>query len=239
MPGSFRAPLPPAPLALHSHFAAHCLHGTDLHDPTWLRIREAEISESQVNTSGPVSHLCRHGRIQPCRPKMDRPANDPRPRLLAASPRRQRSLSDKKRTASRETDVTWRRAPGTGVTACIAPRAWARGSPWPTSKRELGPARCETVQEEGGRLLQQPFPRLFLPRAPKEQTSSFHAPAAFSGAAGGGGGETSSPRGRSCCPAWHSTPCAAPNPGTQSSRAPASPEGAQPTRAKTPQPGPS
>ena len=42
--------------------------GLDLHDLTWLRIREAEISESQVNTSGPVSHLYRHGRIQPCRP---------------------------------------------------------------------------------------------------------------------------------------------------------------------------
>ena len=137
--------------------------GLDLHDPTWLRIREAEISESQVNTSGPVSHLCRHGRIQPCRPKMDRPANDPRPRLLVASPRRQRSLSDKKRTASRETDVMWCRAPGTSVTLCIAPRAWAPRSAWPAPKRELRPARCETVQEEG-RFLTQGF---FLQQAQK------------------------------------------------------------------------
>ena len=41
--------------------------------------------------------------------------------------------------------MTWRRAPGISVTACIAPRAWAPRSPWPTSKQELGPARCETV----------------------------------------------------------------------------------------------
>ena len=199
--------------------------GLDLHDLTRLRIRESEISESQVITLGPVSHLRRHGRIQPCRPVclygrmlfassliseldillhhagMTFPPNlQPQQLSLSctvvrwtarrttqgrglpgASLRPQQSLSDKKRTASRETDVTWRRAPGTSVIVCTAPRAWVRGSPWPTSKRELGPARCETVQqegrlrqrksEEGGRLirlLRQPFPRrLFLPRAHK------------------------------------------------------------------------
>ena len=81
------------PTSLHTA----CM-GLDLHDLTWLRIREGEVSESQVDTSGPVSHLCRHGRIQPCRPKMDRPANDPRPRLPVASLRPEQSLSDKKRT---------------------------------------------------------------------------------------------------------------------------------------------